>query len=185
MGNVRDSISIIVFLRGSETMHKWTRNILGTVAIAVALVAMTLFSGCSGKKGKVSGKVKVGDKPVKFGTVAFLNASDSSKTPGAGTITKEGTYTIETPLEPGKYIITVSCPKPVEGPKGSGFNPASKGDKGMKDKVGKQEKEMEKDKEWQAANYVEIPADYSNPDKKKIVKEVASGDNTIDITIKE
>jgi hypothetical protein len=168
-------------------MHKWTRNILGTVAIALALVAMTLFSGCSGKKGKVSGKVKVGDKTVKYGTVSFLNSADSSKTPGAGSIEKDGTYTIGTPLEPGKYIITVSSPKPPQGgSKGGGPDPTARAaDKGMADRAGKTAKEMAQDTEWKKENYVPIPDDYTDPTKKKITKEVAPGDNTIDITIPE
>jgi hypothetical protein len=166
-------------------MYKWSRNILGTVAIAVALVAMTLFSGCSGKKGKVSGKVKVGDKPVKYGTVSFLNSADSSKN-GAGSIEKDGNYTIGTPLEPGKYIVTVSSPKPQEGPKGGGYNPATRpADKGFSDKTKKQAGDMEKDTEWKKENHIPIPEEYSDPGKKKITKEVTAGDNTIDISIPE
>ncbi len=133
------------------------------------------------KKGKVSGKVKVGDKVVKFGAATYSNASDSSKI-GAGNIDKDGTYTIGNPLGPGKYIVTVSSRKP-EPPKGW-FNPAKKPTKEFRDKVKKETEKMERRAEWEKAKWVEIPRDYSYPGKKRITKEILAGDNSFDIIIK-
>src|SRR5262245_7199474 len=94
-------------------MNKWSsKSILGRVGFTLALFAMGLVSGCGGGKGSVWGKVKVGDKLVKYGNVSFTNASDSSKN-YAATIEKNGTYQTEK-IPAGKYVVTVQSSKPVD-----------------------------------------------------------------------
>jgi hypothetical protein len=186
-----------------------SRTVLGTVGLILAMLTAAVVSGYTGDKGKnskkdsgasrdkgkdskkdsgasagkakVRGKVKVGDKTVKFGVVTFINAIESSKF-GAGAIEKDGSYTITNPLEPGKYVVTVVSPKPRRAD--PGFDPRVRS-KEKRNKKSQKVKAMEKEFKWKKENYVAIPEDYSDPTKKKIVLEVKPGDNIVDIHIKE
>jgi hypothetical protein len=118
-------------------------------------------SGSGGSKGIVSGKVTVHDKPVVIGMVKFTYPDKDNKS-FIFDIQSDGTFaTGELPM--GKAIVTVESILPKLQPNASAT--------------------QKKYIEAMRAKYVKIPVDYSDPDKKKIVHKVKSGQQEFDITI--
>ena len=75
------------------------------------VVSAVVVSGCGGKPaGQVTGTVQYRGKPVVQGAVNFY-----SKERGVGAMAKidpSGTFTFETPLRPGTYLVSVTPPSP-------------------------------------------------------------------------
>ena len=78
-------------------------------------LSLLLFcvSGCGGnaqKTGTVKGKVTVGDTPLATG---YVNFEDPSRGIGASAPVTDGSYAFETPLNIGKYTVSVQPPSLV------------------------------------------------------------------------
>src|SRR5262249_1854753 len=118
-------------------------------------------SGSGGAMGCVSGKITVQGKPVVIGKVGFFYPAKDNMVVMFD-IQSDGTYATGE-LPPGKAIVTVQSVLPKLQPNASA--------------------DMKKYIEAMRAKYVKIPADYSDPNKKKIVYEVKPGQQEFDITI--
>ncbi|MCL2119593.1 MAG: hypothetical protein FWH27_14350 [Planctomycetaceae bacterium] len=85
------------------------------LAFAVLLV-VTMMAGCTdrrqpkGATGTVTGTVKYQGKPVTVGFTVFQEPT--TKKGGAAPLGTDGTYTIPTPMEIGKYNVAFPPPEP-------------------------------------------------------------------------
>jgi hypothetical protein len=162
-----------------------SRIILKGAGTTLAFLAITLASGCwttanvsDDVEANVSGKVKVGNKTVKFGTVTFWDISNFDNV-FAAAIEKDGTYQISR-IPVGTYAVTVYTIKPPWPPIKTGA-PSDPG-------TPPGETEVQERKEWEELakrHYVEIPKGYTDLTKTKFTIEINSGDNTVDLTMKK
>jgi hypothetical protein len=85
------------------------RLALSPVNVIVCVLALTLLAplGCESgpKTGKVRGKVTYKGKPVKEGTVTFLNLTEGGA--AEATIGPEGAYAVATGVVVGDYVVEI------------------------------------------------------------------------------
>jgi hypothetical protein len=125
-------------------------------------LALLVLSGCAEPSTKVSGKVTYQSKPLNSGTITFF--CKDNKVVRSCQIGTDGSYAIDkVPL--GNAKISISVPPPRTKPTGEVAKMAPSG--------GPEPPEP-----------VEIPQNYSDPEKSGLTYEVKSGSQPHDIDLK-
>jgi len=141
---------------------------VGAFPIFLALIGM---SGCAGGSATVKGKVYIDDKPLKGGTVSFVQ---EGKPPALAQIDEDGSYTaLRVPT--GKVKIAVETESLNKGNLADArkYEPPA----GQKSPYGKRKGAEE------AARYMPIPTSYNNESTSGLELEVKSGSNPYDIKL--
>jgi hypothetical protein len=145
------------------------------LAAAFCLCGILLAVGCSGK-GVVSGKVQYKGKPVLGGSVSLIPATGGAM---SSPIEEDGSYTIRD-VPPGTAKITVETesfrpPVPPRGVPGVSSEYMKKSLEQMNPGMNDPQR---------AKRYVQIPAEYSDPDKSNLTCTVKGGKQEHNIDLK-
>jgi hypothetical protein len=156
------------------------RNQRALVRLVVVVCLLTLTGCGSSNKNSVSGKVYMGDKIVKGGTVIFVMA-DGSAGRGDSRIEEDGSYTVEK-LPVGDFLIGVetksmkpsatAAARPMTPPKNATPEQLEQFKKNYPD-------------ENKKLLYVPIPDSYGDPKTSGLTFTIVAGKNEFDIKLTE
>jgi len=141
--------------------------------LALGLFTWAAFIGCSseGPQGTVSGTVTLNGEPVKEGLVSFMSSQGHAS---QGKIAAGGAYTLETPLPPGEYMVSVGPPPITEAPGGL-----------MPGQEGKESDPASHYAAQSAPQQSDIPTDYWNEVTSGLKVTVKEGANQVPIELKK
>ncbi len=155
------------------------------LGVAVLFLFAFTTSGCGSKFGKVKGTVTFDGKPLPAGQITFKGPNDSKSAEIV-----DGKYTIDAPLGQCKvgiqtdYLLglgaTPGGPAGSGGPDLSQLSPEEAAEKRRKmqeegSDVESRTKEEESKRKKEAANYVEIPEQYYDPEMSGLTVTVIKG----------
>ena len=163
------------------------------IALGGLLLAATAFAGCSRPVGTVSGKVTVGTKTVKAGSISFVSTEGLPSATGG--IQEDGSYTIPN-VTGGHYKVCVETasvkgPSPAmfrgkpakENTKTQAFDPGTKVPEGYTPSS-PADASLAAARARAAKLYVPIPDEYADPTKTSLEYTVVGGDQTHNIELK-
>lgn len=160
----------------SSAFPRWTWGRGTKWMLCVALGMSLVAAGCGGSStGTVSGKVYFKDAPLKGGTVTF--STKDKKISKVAEIKEDGSYEIDR-MPAGEALIAVDTSELKPSPMAANM-PMNAPPPGAKLPSGYK---IDNPKE-RAKRYVEIPAQYADPDKSGLNYTVQKGKQAHDIKL--
>jgi len=143
-------------------------SVRGTVRLVLRScllgAACLVLAGCGAGKGDLTGSVKLGDKPVRMGTVTVTAADGSQQ---SGVIQEDGTYKVSG-IPAGDAKIAVTSPDP----------------KTSKTHMRQKGKETEAAPPVDTSKWTAIPEKYTDTKTSGLATSIKSGENKFDIDLK-